>query len=292
MLVQLLTIGGQRIWRQLPLNINNTQEFRGWVCKEIMEPSLDCPGDIETHTQKILKKELAIRVNGRSISDRIIQEWKNRLDTESGSEPMLNVEWHTRGKGGFIMDVINAIVAIFRFMLFIPKFIIWLGRLIIWMIKLLIYLVNVVFVVMSKDGILGLIKFIVNEIVLVPFKLMAYFAKQIINILGKQTVYGIWGADNARSSNLGKPKAGIPSDSQSGGGDVTDDLECDGQQKCYISPDGSIPFPVVVITVLCPPVGVFMEYGVRGWFKILVCLVLTLFVYFPGLIYALILLYC
>ena len=45
-------------------------------------------------------------------------------------------------------------------------------------------------------------------------------------------------------------------------------------------------------TVILPPLGLFMELGIKGWINILMCAFLTLFFYFPGLIYALIILYC
>jgi uncharacterized membrane protein YqaE (UPF0057 family) len=67
--------------------------------------------------------------------------------------------------------------------------------------------------------------------------------------------------------------------------------KCAGK-KCYAAPDGTVPFPVIISTILCPPVGVFMEYGLTGWFQIFICSLLTLMFYFPGLLYALILIYC
>lgn len=38
----------------------------------------------------------------------------------------------------------------------------------------------------------------------------------------------------------------------------------------------------------CPPAGVFMAYGLQGWFQILICCLASLFYYFPGLVYAII----
>ena len=43
-----------------------------------------------------------------------------------------------------------------------------------------------------------------------------------------------------------------------------------------------------VVLILCPPAGVFMAYGLRGWFQIIICCLASLFYYFPGLAYALI----
>ena len=52
-----------------------------------------------------------------------------------------------------------------------------------------------------------------------------------------------------------------------------------------------MPFSVLLGTIVCPPLGVFMEYGFTGWFNILICLALTLLFYFPGLFYALLIIY-
>jgi uncharacterized membrane protein YqaE (UPF0057 family) len=46
-----------------------------------------------------------------------------------------------------------------------------------------------------------------------------------------------------------------------------------------------------IITILLPPMGVFMSKGVSGWPSITICAVLTLFHIFPGIIYAFIVTY-
>ena len=43
----------------------------------------------------------------------------------------------------------------------------------------------------------------------------------------------------------------------------------------------------LIAMIVCPPLGVFMSYGIKGIVKILLCAGLTLFYYFPGLIYGL-----
>jgi uncharacterized membrane protein YqaE (UPF0057 family) len=42
------------------------------------------------------------------------------------------------------------------------------------------------------------------------------------------------------------------------------------------------------ITIMIPPMGVFLARGISSWFNLLVCGILSLVHYFPGLIYALI----
>lgn len=40
--------------------------------------------------------------------------------------------------------------------------------------------------------------------------------------------------------------------------------------------------------VLCPPAAIFLSTGLRGWLQIIICCLATLFYYFPGLAYAII----
>ena len=67
---------------------------------------------------------------------------------------------------------------------------------------------------------------------------------------------------------------------------------CAPDQRCYEQPVSKVAFPVIISTVILPPMGLFMELGLKGWMNLLICAILTLFYYFPGLIYALIILYC
>lgn len=56
--------------------------------------------------------------------------------------------------------------------------------------------------------------------------------------------------------------------------------------RCYRG-IGANGYLNIVATILCPPLGVFMSYGLKGILKIVICALLTLLYYFPGLIYAL-----
>ena len=72
------------------------------------------------------------------------------------------------------------------------------------------------------------------------------------------------------------------------GGDLCDGK---GQKKCYKTKPGEIPISILIMTVLCPPIGIFMQYGLSYWINIIICAMLSLAFYFPGLFYALLLLY-
>ena len=56
--------------------------------------------------------------------------------------------------------------------------------------------------------------------------------------------------------------------------------------RCYKG-IGSNGYINIISTIICPPLGVFMAFGIKGWLKIAVCALLSLGYYIPGLVYAL-----
>ena len=62
-------------------------------------------------------------------------------------------------------------------------------------------------------------------------------------------------------------------------------------KKSYLTNTNTVPFSVILGTILCPPMGVFMDMGLSGWINIVVCGLLTLLFYLPGLCYALLIIY-
>ena len=49
----------------------------------------------------------------------------------------------------------------------------------------------------------------------------------------------------------------------------------------------------IILTILCPPLGLFLHLGLRSWFHIIVCAFLTVkLYYFPGFLYALMHIIC
>lgn len=236
-----------------------------------------CSGDKEFC--KYHGGDIVISINGRLVPAKSSNADINAICLAS---KINTLQWFTRQRGGFFMEIINFFMGLLKLVLYIPKLILWVLALILWMIKLAFFLVVYALKVLSKDGIFGLVKFITTDILLAPFNLVFSLIKIGFNWLGRNTVQAIWGADNV-------PEPDEPSDRIITG---SGNAGCPGGQKCYRTAEGTIPFSVIIATVLCPPVGVFMEYGLTGWLNILICALLTLVFYFPGLIYALILLYC
>jgi uncharacterized membrane protein YqaE (UPF0057 family) len=62
-------------------------------------------------------------------------------------------------------------------------------------------------------------------------------------------------------------------------------------QKTYLTNANTVPFSIILGTIICPPMGVFMDMGTSGWLNIIVCCLLTLLFYIPGLCYALLIIY-
>ena len=63
------------------------------------------------------------------------------------------------------------------------------------------------------------------------------------------------------------------------------------QKDIYKTEEGKIPITVIISTILLPPLGVFMRFGLAKWTNILITGCLTMLFYFPGLIFALVQIY-
>ena len=58
--------------------------------------------------------------------------------------------------------------------------------------------------------------------------------------------------------------------------------------RCYRSMTAN-GYLNIISTIICPPLGLFMAYGLSGIGKIILCAILTLYYYIPGLVYAVLL---
>jgi uncharacterized membrane protein YqaE (UPF0057 family) len=231
-----------------------------------------------------LKKNNKILINGilingnktylNKINKNIITK-KNNTNSKYNS---LYIEIIPKLNGGFIMELFSAVINIFKLLAGIPRFFMYVGRLIVWLLQFLYFILVVAAGVFDKDGIFGLCKYIVGEIMFAPIKFIFHIIKNFVNNIGYMTIAGVMGADNVKRQDEEEP--------------TEFHTETAYEEKCYRTGDGLVPFSVIIATILCPPIGVYMEYGLFGWINILICALLTLAFYFPGLIYALILLYC
>jgi uncharacterized membrane protein YqaE (UPF0057 family) len=112
--------------------------------------------------------------------------------------------------------------------------------------------------------------------------------KYVFNYLLTPIFSGFWGWDSITTT---QEKINLLKEQMA-------DSKTKGQPKCndkgikvYDTPNDQISFTVILSTILLPPMGVFMEFGLTSWINIVICGILTLAYYFPGLIYALVLIY-
>tara|TARA_B100000902_G_C27312903_1_gene919472 strand:+ start:317 stop:1390 length:1074 start_codon:yes stop_codon:yes gene_type:complete len=176
--------------------------------------------------------------------------------------------------------IIKPIRQILEAVLMFIKFLVWIINMFFWLIKLFIWFFAELLPTLPFDFI-KMIQHLTKILFDGTIGVVVNIFKRLVNFVGDKTVKALFGWDNVPDSNN---EAEDRKNAHFQG-------KCAGR-KCYAAPDGTVPFPVIISTILCPPVGVFMEYGLSGWFQIFICSLLTLMFYFPGLLYALILIYC
>jgi uncharacterized membrane protein YqaE (UPF0057 family) len=256
----------------------------------------------------------------RWVHQKVKEKWGLDSDEYYLDIPPMNtygiIEIQPRIKGGnflktiakFILGVFNAIfkpiiaplAGIANAFLMLVKGILYIIMLLQWFLKFCAWFFTEVLPSIPTD-IFGMVRFISAILIDAVVGTIGYYFRKLFNSAGS-TVVGaaLSGWDNNPDESPGKPipakrKDNLVSKSKFGDAENPSEStaveECTGR-KCYKTEAGTVPWTVIIATVLFPPSGVFMELGLHGWIQILVCLLLTFMFYFPGLIYALIILYC
>lgn len=207
---------------------------------------------------------------------------------------IINLEYRLTGGGNvftllidFFKSLGELVLLIYPGILFIGKLLFWLAQVLIWMFKEFLNPVNIV------TDLMGSIIKISRFVILIGADICMSFVKSGFNIIFEPLFGNIWGWDydtttdniiysgdsNDTNEKSNKEKVGYKRCSKDG-------------KICYNTGYDTIPFSVIMATILMPPLGVLMEFGISYWVNIIICGILTLMFYFPGLLYALILLYC
>lgn len=177
--------------------------------------------------------------------------------------------------GGGLVDMFMGIIEIGKFFFILIDMVIWLIKFIIWVIFFIAFLIKFLMydlIIDFKNSII----IIVITILRLPIDLItSLFAFGINGIGGWMTSIFGWDQTNLtyndKQSNYFKHN--------------------DTNKKCYLTNNNTVPFSILIGTILCPPLGVFMDLGISGWFNIFICAILTVFYYIPGLCYALLIIY-
>lgn len=138
-----------------------------------------------------------------------------------------------------------------------------------WLFKFVMYILGEILNPFNlfKDlysGFTALPRVLINVIV----RLVVTFSKYIINKVMNPIMNKIFGWDIKNQKSEG-----------------------DKEKKCYKANEGKVPMSVILSTIILPPLGVFMRFGLRRWMDILIAGGLSILYYFPGLTYALVLIY-
>jgi uncharacterized membrane protein YqaE (UPF0057 family) len=181
--------------------------------------------------------------------------------------------------GGGIISSFMSIIKIGEFFVQLGKFIEWLLKFILWFVKFMIwFFMDFLNPVNLIGDFYKSIMLITITICRAPFELIMASFKICINILGGW-MQGFWGWDMSSLTKNDKNSLYFKSFNRTAG------------QKIYYTQQNTIPFSIILGTILCPPMGVFMDLGTSGWLNIVVCCLLTLLFYIPGLCYALLIIY-
>jgi len=171
-----------------------------------------------------------------------------------------------------ILKIADVFIIIFKFILWFAKFLWWFVQFLLWLFLDLLNPLN--FVTDFFNTLIVICYSIFNTIFTIFMALMSFS----VNIMGG-FMQGFWGWDQSSLTERDKNSNYFKKINRNKG------------KKCYLTNTNTIPFSVVLGTILCPPIGVFMDMGITGWLNILICILLTFLFYIPGLVYALLIIY-
>lgn len=214
-----------------------------------------------------------------------ITDYSNNIESKTKKyfPDIVYVEFRPILKGGSgLIDLIVAIGSIGELFILAFKGVTYLVELFIWGVKVLVWVLKeLANPKMLIDEFGTTMTTLIFSLVYGPFQILYYLFQNSVNMFDRTVFNGFWGWDKRPYDKIDGDEAKY----------FDENNACNGK-KCYAKPDGKIPFNVIIGTIVCPPLGVFMEYGLTGWINIIICILLSLCFYFPGLIYALICLYC
>jgi len=195
------------------------------------------------------------------------------------------------GIGDDILDgILQAVFAVFDVIVkpieTIGNVFIFLIQLIFWFFKFVAWFVQFIFWVFVDllnplnflSDFFNALMVIIVSICRLPFDLLITIFAIGVNTIGGW-MQGFWGWEMSNLTKNDKNSNYFQAYKRNKG------------QKTYLTNSNTVPFSIILGTILCPPMGVFMDMGTSGWLNIIVCCLLTLLFYLPGLCYALLIIY-
>ena len=228
----------------------------------------------------------------------------NNNDKNENKDKFFSIEiFHPLNGGNAINDIKNAFESIAQVFETFGKFLLFVIKMIIWVIRVLIWFaIEFLNPIKIFSDIFGSVTKITKIIIISGVDIISALLKYLFNIvfgyLFNGTLMG-WDQETYKEEKEAKLKKrelekellGSESEAKSEFTNTEEKLHYD-KDKCYKTPPGQIPFSIIIMSILCPPLGIFMQYGLSFWLNIIICCLLTMMYYIPGLLYTLILLYC
>jgi len=180
-------------------------------------------------------------------------------------------------KGGSLLDAFASIIQIGQVFLILIDIVEWFIKFVAWFVFFIIWLLKFLFVDLITDFYHSLVLIVVT-IFSLPFQILSAIAAFFVNSFGGW-FQGFFGWDQ---TNLTKKDRNS---------NYFQEIDLNKGKKCYLTNTNTVPFSILLGTIICPPLGVFMDLGMSGWLNIFICMILTLLFYVPGLLYALVIIY-
>ena len=181
--------------------------------------------------------------------------------------------------GGGFSDIFFAIFGAGTLCGMIIKYVIWFAKFLYWFVKFVIWLfIDLLNPITLLNDFFNSIISIIIALCRLPYDIFMTLFNLSINTIGGW-MQGFWGWDQSNLTENDKNSKYFKNQNLNNG------------KKCYLTSTNTVPFSVILGTILCPPMGVFMDMGLTGWLNILICILLTLIFYIPGLVYALLIIY-
>lgn len=178
-----------------------------------------------------------------------------------------------------IISIADVFVAITNGLITFIKGAIWFAQLIAW------FFVDFLDINLLFNDLIGGVVRLTRILVIGATDIFFGIMRYIVNTLFTPIFGGVWGWENNYSNDEETKADG------SNGDLVEQQCGIDGNRKCFRTKEGQVPFTIIIATIFMPPLGLFMEYGLSYWINIIICMLLTVFYYLPGLIYALLMIY-
>ena len=201
------------------------------------------------------------------------------IDNTDTTTKFIKLELVERQNGGSIIDAFKSIISIGELFMMLGDGVIWFGKFVFWLLKFIKwFFFDFLNPITLLNDFFESLMLIVVSLCRLPLDVLLALVGLAANTIGSW-VQGFWGWDMSNLSKTDKDSNYFKSFDRTKG------------QKSYVSSSNTVPFSIILGTILCPPMGVFMDLGMTGWFNILICILLTLLFYIPGLCYALLIIY-